>query len=153
MLNKIKQCAGWDGNSHPAYIYKNINGKKYCKLCTYRLEPPKQISKQSEKQRIRTKEDVKETKEQFKFFLKIWEERKRADGRNYCEVSGEQLPFEPSSIYFDHLLEKSSFPEYRFDPENIIIVSWNVHTQKTNGFPHPEHLRRINEFKKLKGIE
>lgn len=153
MLNKKKECAGWDGKSHPAFIYKNINGKKYCKQCAYRLQPPKQIPKQSEKQRQKVKENVKLTAKQTEFFNQIWEERKREDGRNYCEVSGERLPSEPLSIYFDHLVEKSTHPEYRFDPENIIIVSWDVHANKTNGFPHPEHLRRINEFKEKRGIK
>ena len=149
----MKECAGWDGKSHPAFIYKNIGRKQYCKECTFRLEPPKQIPKRSEAGRKKAEEKNITTEEQFKFFLKIWEERKREDGRNYCEVSGERLSLEPLSIYFDHLLEKSTNPEYRFDPQNIILVSGDVHTRKTNGFPHREHLRRINEFKKLKGVE
>lgn len=148
-----KQCAGWDGNAHPAFLYKNINGVGFCKACAFKLIPPKKIAKVSKDGKKKLEEKKKETEKQYHFFLEIWEERKRNDGRVYCEVTGEALPNEPLSIYFDHLLEKSSYPEYRYDKENIAIVKWDVHSAKTNGHPFPKHKALIDEFKKKRGLE
>lgn len=149
--NKQKQCAGVEGISSPhfAFIYKNIGGKKYCRDCAYKLQPPKAIPKRSERGRERIKEKIEATEEQFHLFIEIWEERKREDGRNYCEVTGKQLPSEPLSTYFDHLLEKAIYPEYRFDKRNIAIVDTDVHSLKTGGFPLPKHIELIENFKKL----
>ena len=149
MLIKQKICAGWDGNSHSAYIYKNIKGKKYCKECTMRLEHPTIIKKVSNK-KIRDRVNNNELlQKQKQLFFEIWNERKHSDGYNYCEVTGEKLGLEPLSIYFDHLLEKSKYPQLRFVKENIIIVDGDVHTKKTNGFPLEKHKLLIEKAKEL----
>lgn len=142
-------CTGVEGKSSPhlSFIYKNIKGKPYCKQCTFLIQPPKPIKKISKKQQIKNVSKAKKTEEQFEFFLEIWEERKHSDGFNYCEVTGEKLPTEPLSIYFDHLLEKSIYPQYRFDKNNIAIVSSDVHLLKTNGFPLPKHKELIEQYK------
>jgi hypothetical protein len=147
MIQKQKICAGWDGNSHPAFLWKRINGKGYCKDCTFRLQPPKVLVKRTENQKEKIEIQRQETDKQFRFFLEIWEERK-IGGRNYCEVTGEILQLQPLSIYFDHLLEKSSYPQFRFDKRNIAIVNGNVHALKTNGFPLPKHKELIEEAKR-----
>ncbi len=151
MQAKQKLCAGVEGVTSPhfAYIYKNIGRNKYCKECAYRINPPKPIPKRTQKQNELIKERTSLTEEQFAFFLEVWRERQDSDGRNFCEVSGRKLPLEPLSLYFDHLLEKSSHPEYRFDKRNIAIVHQDVHTLKTNGFPLPKHKELIDNFKKL----
>ncbi len=149
MVSKQKMCAGAGGETlpHLAYIYKNIDGKKYCKACAFRLCPPKKIKKVNDKEKFEQKKA--QTQAQYAFFIEIWNERKRPDGRNYCEVSGKRLPLEPLSLYFDHLLEKSIYPEYRFDKRNIAIVDADIHSLKTSGFPHPKHQELIETFKKL----
>lgn len=142
MLIKTKICAGWDGKPHSAFIYKNIKGKKYCRECAYRLSPPKQIKKSSTK-----REDKELSDKQMKLFLEIWNERAFPDGSHYCEVSGEKLGYEPLSMYFDHLLEKSKYPQLRFDKRNIILISTDMHSRKTNGFPCPVHKDLIDKAK------
>lgn len=134
-----KLCAGWDGNSHPAFLWKKINGKGYCKKCSAILDNKKSFDDRQIKNN--------ETKKQFNLFLEIWNERK-INGRNYCEVSGEILPKEALSIYFDHLLEKNKYPQFRYDKRNIIIVSGDVHTLKTNGNPLKKHKELIEKAKK-----
>ena len=46
MQIKLKPCAGCD---LPKHIYKNINGLKYCKNCTLRIEPVAKIRNRSVK--------------------------------------------------------------------------------------------------------
>lgn len=137
IVTKKKTCAGWDGNSHPAFLWKRIGGKGYCKMCAYKIE-----------QSVPNDSKNEETEKQFKLFLEIWDERKNQDGQNYCEVTGKILPKEALSVYFDHLLEKSKYPQFRFDKRNIIIVDGQIHSQKTNGFPHPKHEELIDKAKK-----
>lgn len=147
-------CAGIEGvhPPHLAYIYKNIAGKKYCKHCAFIMQPPKKISKVSGKQKNVIEERIKDNDRQKEFFMEIWNERKHSDGRNYCEVSGEMLPREPLTIYFDHLLEKSTYPKYRWDKRNIVIVSEAVHSLKTGGKPLPKHKELIDNLKKQLGL-
>lgn len=137
MLIKKKICAGHDGQPHPAIIYKNINGKKFCLFCTFKLEGSKMAKKNPPK-----KEDKDLSKKQKELFFEIWNER-MINGLNYCEVTGE-LIHSPHTYNFDHLLEKSKYPELRFNKDNIIIISADAHSKKTNGFPLPAHLKRIN---------
>lgn len=144
MDRKEKICAGWDGNPHPAFLWKRISGKGYCKNCTMKLEPPKPIQSKRKDVDGKKKED---TERQFNLFLEIWEERK-INGKNYCEVSGKLLPREALSIYFDHLLEKSKYPLLRYEKRNIIIVDGDVHMRKTNGHPLPKHKELIEEAQK-----
>lgn len=40
----------------PSFIYKNVEGEKYCKSCYYRAFPPKKIVKVSKKQKSRNAE-------------------------------------------------------------------------------------------------
>lgn len=44
-----------------------------------------------------------------------------------CQVTGQKLyPF-PSLLYFHHLFRKETYPEYRHEEWNVIIVSPEVH--------------------------
>lgn len=64
------------------------------------------------------------------FFLQIWNDRKKHE----CENCGEWLGKEPLSYMFDHLLEKSKYPELKFDEDNIMLVCLKCHDEKTRGF-------------------
>lgn len=48
MVIKKKICAGCNTMS---YIYKNIEGKKYCKSCAYKISSPIKIKRVSEKKK------------------------------------------------------------------------------------------------------
>ena len=58
------------------------------------------------------------------FFLSIWKERPHKS-----EVSGKKIYGEPLTIYFHHILEKNKYPEYKYDKDNIIILTWEEHDQ------------------------
>lgn len=144
-------CAGFDGNSHEAYIYKNIDGKKYCKSCTLKLEPPKPIEsspikfkvnvikKISDKQRVKIEEKKALLEKDKEFYLSVWRHRFMYYGSvtqewNYfthprCEVCEKTLPFEPNLTYFHHILEKRNYPELRHEQKNIAIVCPECHNK------------------------
>lgn len=136
LSQKMKECAGFDGVSHKAYIYKNIDGKKYCKACALKLQPPKAIPKRTEKQmfKLKFKKDLLE--EDKKFYLSIWEERTQGDpGMDImlyypiCECCGKNLGSEPNLMYFHHILEKRNYPKFRHVKTNIAILCPDCHHQ------------------------
>lgn len=134
---KKKECAGFDGIPHLEYIYKNIDGKKYCKSCTLKLQKPKSINKVSDKQVFRMKLKRELVQEDIKFYKRIWEKRfppymQTFDTATYspkCDVCNKRLSTEPNLMYFHHILEKRNFPEYRHREENIAIVCPDCHNK------------------------
>lgn len=92
-----------------------------------------------------TKEE--RAKRRMQLFLQVWEDRRREDGRRYSDVSGKRLPERFSTLYFDHLLERSKYPEFEFDAENIALCLPEEHYLKTNGNPLPKHKDLIEEAK------
>lgn len=62
------------------------------------------------------------------FFLEIWNNRPHR-----CENCREWLGNEPLSYMFDHLLEKSKYPDLRFEKDNIMLVCLECHDNKTRG--------------------
>lgn len=101
------------------------------------------IRKISEKKKAKIEEEREARRKEYEVFEEIWKERHQRS-----EISNTWLGNEALSIYFDHLLEKSKYPHLRYEKENIILVTFAEHQKKTNGFPHPEHQRRIEEAKK-----
>lgn len=105
------------------------------------------MKRSSIKKKARTPEQVQvdriQREQDMKFYIEIWNERP-----HYCEVTGQYLGSEFKTIYADHLLEKSQYPQFRHEKCNIILVTGDIHSQKTNGFPHPEHKRRIEQAKR-----
>jgi len=86
-------------------------------------------------------------KKLHKFYMEIWLER-QVRGRNYSEVSGTLLPKEPSSLMFEHLLEKNQYPELIFERNNIILVTQEEQELRSKGFPKPKHKELIEKAKK-----
>lgn len=83
-----------------------------------------------------------QTEQQWELFREIFKER-----GPYSELSGEYLGKKPLSWMFDHLLEKSKYPELRYNKDNIILVTFEEHERKTNGFPDKKHQELINKAK------
>jgi len=61
------------------------------------------------------------------FFLSIW--KKRAHRCENCDI---HLGSEPLSYMFDHVLEKSKYPDLKYEEENICILCLDCHSDKTN---------------------
>lgn len=85
-------------------------------------------------------------KKLHKLYMEIWLER-QVRGRNYSEVSGELLPKEPSSLNFEHLLEKNQYPDLIFERSNIILVTAEEQELRSKGHPKPKHKELINKAK------
>lgn len=88
---------------------------------------------------------MKRNKDEFEgflmklFFSYAWKKRPK-----YCQVSGVPLPKELNTSWMDHLLEKSVYPECKYSISNIYFVHPDIHTAKTNGFPHEKHKEAID---------
>ncbi|MEK6879613.1 MAG: HNH endonuclease signature motif containing protein [Nanoarchaeota archaeon] len=80
--------------------------------------------------------NLKQLHDDWHFYLEIWNERP-----HLCENCGQWLGNEPLTLYFDHLLEKSKYPDLRYEKENIMLLCWQDHSSKTNGFP-PEKVKQ-----------
>jgi hypothetical protein len=102
------------------------------------------LRKVSKKQKVKHLENTRTKGKMRSFFLRIWEERS-----HYSEVSGEYLGNFPLSWMFDHLLEKSKYPDFAFEKNNIALVTFEEHEAKTNGRPLPKHQELIDNAKKL----
>lgn len=98
---------------------------EYC----FQHKPRKALSKMSsfcakKLDNSRKKSDLHE------FFLQIWEK----DSKHECENCGKWLGKEPLSYMFDHLLEKSKYPDLAKEHDNIMILCLECHDNKTRGF-------------------
>lgn len=153
MKAKKKICAGFDGNEHEAYIYKNINGAKYCKSCALKLQPPKRIKPVSEKQKFKITLKKELLEEDKNFYLEVWSNRyiwtERENGiivyKNTpkCECCDKVLESEPNIMYFHHILEKRNYPELRHVDWNIMILCPECHNAyETNPLSRPKIVNR-----------
>jgi len=79
---------------------------------------------------VKNVENKRNISDMNEFFLQVWKNRKQHD----CENCGKWLGKEPLSYMFDHLLEKSKFPELKFEEDNIMLVCLECHDNKTRGF-------------------
>lgn len=73
------------------------------------------------------------------FFSYAWKYRPKK-----CQITGLYLPKKLNTAWMDHLLEKSVYPECKYSLSNIFFVHPNIHSMKTNGFPHKEHEELMN---------
>lgn len=97
--------------------YRVLFSKGRCFYCT----PKKPI-------KTKKKFDKKLREKDHDFYNEIWDERPHV-----CGNCGQFLGNEPLTLFFDHILEKSKYPEYRHNKDNIWLLCWQCHTNKTNG--------------------
>lgn len=133
---KIKKCTSCG--------FSKIWSKSLCKICFLNANPPKKIQYKSAKQKLKDVDKREYINKQFKMFFDIWSKK-----RHYCESCGLWLGNEPLSIFFDHLLEKSKYPEFALMENNIYLCCGECHTKKTNGFPTENHKKAIKNIKNL----
>jgi len=100
----------------------------------------KRFSKSEIKPKVSQK--VKQTEDMFHFFEDVWKERKHE-----CENCGKWLGNEPLSYMFDHLLEKSKYPELKHEKDNIMLVCLECHDNKTRGFLTETVIAKIQAVK------
>lgn len=116
--------------------------KKNCKVCGNNCYGEHCMR---HKPRKALKKTIKEkTDDMSDFFDLIWRIRPHR-----CQSCGEDLGNEPRTYMFDHLLDKSKYPEFKFDRANIFICCLQCHSSKTNGHPTESHQAAINAAKAL----
>jgi hypothetical protein len=92
--------------------------------------------------------NVEEITRMYNFFLSIWKKRPHRS-----EVSKTPL-YEtdglPSSAYFHHILPKETYPQAKYDEENIILLTIDEHANvHSDCFCYPEiNIRRECLLKK-----
>lgn len=101
------------------------------------------IMKKKEKSPEQIALEKQEQEKMWEFFLYIWKKRP-----HFSDVSGAPLGNSPFSYNFDHLLEKSKWPELKYEERNIALVTFEEHTLKTNGFPLEKHKELIEIARK-----
>lgn len=82
------------------------------------------------------------------FFLSIW-----SKSPHYCVICGAYLGSEPRSYHFDHKIEKQSHPELKYEEKNIELLCLDCHSSKTLCFYPGSYAKKIQETKKLFGVD
>lgn len=89
------------------------------------------------------KKDKEDIKRMFEFFEAHWKSKPHK-----CECCGKYLGSENKTIFHDHLLEKSKYPEYKYEMSNMYLVCLQCHDEKSRGFPKPNHKKAIEHAEK-----
>lgn len=121
--------------------------KEYC----FRHKPRKKIPQIRRFKTLSPLDDSKTTEKakssllMKEFFLEVWNERPI----HKCQMCGEWLGNEPLSYMFDHLLEKSKYPDLKYEKYDIGYLCLLCHDAKTRGFPSEDYLKLIENAKKI----
>ncbi|MEY4334206.1 MAG: hypothetical protein RLZZ196_2949 [Bacteroidota bacterium] len=86
--------------------------------------------------------DKKESEKDREFYNRIWQSRPHR-----CVVCNVSLGSEMKTAYMDHGLEKSKYKNLRYEPLNILLVCFECHQKKTNGFLNEKYKQLIDEIK------
>jgi len=107
--------------------------------------PRTPLQKSAIKKKEKNKDDViNYLVKRNEFFESIWKKRK-----HYCEECGKFLGHTAFSYHFDHILEKSKYPDLEFEERNIQLLCLDHHSSKTNGFISEKVKQRIEEVKEM----
>lgn len=105
----------------------------------------KPLRKSSLKKKAKTKEQVEENKKeiekQWEFFLSISNNRTLKS-----EITGKYLGSEAKSIFFHHIMPKSKYKELAYEPENIIILSFEEHQKVEQDMYYYEEINKRREY-------
>lgn len=117
-------------------------GSSWLKKGKVMLKATKRLSVRKSTQEERSIQQI-EIEAMWAVFREIYRER-----GPYSEINREYLGSEPLSWMFDHLLEKSKYPDIKYEKWNILMVTFQQHSMKTNGYPVELHKQAIEESKK-----
>ena len=119
---------------------KNSEGE-YC----FQHKPRKPLQQRGYKPSLTAKKVVSDGNipQMKQFFMNYW----RTHKPHVCENCNKHLGKEPLSYMFDHVLEKSKYPELAFEEENIMYLCLECHDKKTRGFYSDVIQERINYLK------
>lgn len=78
------------------------------------------------------------------FYQEIWDERP-----HMCFETYQDLPSEPLTLYFHHILPKAKYPQYRHSKWNIVILHPNAHSQVEFNIHKCPRVKALTEHLKL----
>jgi 5-methylcytosine-specific restriction endonuclease McrA len=106
---------------------------------------PLPIAKQSEKAKAKVAEEKALFAADKDFYLEIW-----IASPHVCQECNKKLGKEPLTLFFHHLVPKSSHPAFRHTPENIMILCPDCHSQAEADLDKvPKVKQRRDEVEKL----
>lgn len=115
------------------------------------------IKKVSEKQRVKNQEKAEKSRILHEWFIQIWKEREGFDknGRGYvtCFETGMKLysdTYMNNSCCYHHLILKSKRPDLAFEPENLVIVTPEAHSQTHTDIDKTPKIKEITKIIKEK---
>lgn len=74
------------------------------------------------------------------FFLAIWSTRS-----HYCQETGKWLGKEAKWTMFHHLIWKSTYPEYKYDDWNIVLLDPDIHEQAHRDIDTTPKVKELTE--------
>ena len=86
----------------------------------------------------KTIEQKEATAELHEWLRLLWDEMPK--GIKKCRSCSGPVFGDFKPIYFDHLLEKEKYPQYRMTEANIWFCCGDCHYQSTSGFFRKKHL-------------
>ena len=103
------------------------------------------------KRRSKTPEEKQQQSEDIEKMRQLFERHwisKWIEWFHQCESCGVTIYGENKSYYHDHLIEKSSHLELKYEIENLALVCLDCHSRKTDGNPTQRHRELIEAAKK-----
>lgn len=85
-----------------------------------------------------------ETEKQWELFQEMWKE---LPDRKKCWSCDKPVYGQNKPLYWDHLLEKSKYPELRYEKKNLFFCCGDCHQKKNMGWPTQKHKEAIENAK------
>lgn len=108
--------------------------KYHCKYCgapslnetCWRHTPKNGIKSTPTRKKVVSQEqldqDTEDATKMWDFFMTIWDSKP-----HICEETGKYLGMEPKWTHFHHLLFKQTYPQYKYEGWNIMLLHPDVH--------------------------
>lgn len=135
------KCSVCGAPAESEYCFKHKNRKPLAKTGGFKTSGKKLGRKKKIEAMIL--EEKLEREKMWAFYEYLWNKIKVKK----CWACGVPIYGEISSIYFDHLLEKQTYEELKYEEENIFFCCADCHNRKGNGYPHPVHAEAIEKAK------
>lgn len=105
-----------------------VFSKKLC-ITHWRYQYGKNIKKVSEKQKVKKEQKKVLLSEDEEFYKNVWKNKTP----HICFECEEFLGYVPYNWMFDHILEKSKYPEFRHNEQNICYKCLECHDKRHRG--------------------
>lgn len=104
------------------------------------------LRKISKKQAVKNKVKALRTSEMHEWFRELWDEREDEEGYIRCFESGRPLHgriYRSNTCCYDHVLEKSVYPQYAMNKKNIVIIHPDIHTVRHKDLDNCPRIKKL----------